>query len=117
MSAKNVAKKLKKIQKNIYYISALEIQVLKTRVYLQVYGYQGSIHQLICAVSFAQTARWEDILTHSVWQTANKFGKKCTNLSLKFRVLRIDGIERQFLPNLVCQYLTIGKQSLVKLAH
>jgi len=29
---------------------------------------------------------------HGVWKTANKFGKKCANLSLKFGVLIIGEI-------------------------
>jgi len=34
-------------------------------------------------------------LAHSVWQMANKFGKKCANLSLKLEVLIVGEIEQQ----------------------
>jgi len=34
-------------------------------------------------------------LAHSVWQTANKIGKKCTNLSLTFGALIVGEIKEQ----------------------
>jgi len=45
---------------------------------------------------------------HSVWQTANKFGKECANLSLKFGVLIVVEIERQKLPIKTLMKMTPG---------
>ncbi len=46
--------------------------------------------------AFLYTHNYSPFLVHIVWQTANKFGKKCANLSLKLRVLIIGEIEQQF---------------------
>ncbi len=52
---------------------------------------------------------------HSVWQIANKFGKKFANLCLKFGVLIIGEIAWQFfLPNAVCRKLFAWQKHLVK---
>jgi len=50
----------------------------------------------ICACSFFVQTGWEAFSALSVWQTANNFGKKCVNLSLKFGVLIVGEIEGQF---------------------
>jgi len=43
-------------------------------------------------------------LAPSVWKTGNKFGKNCTNLSLKFGVLNVSEFEQRFfLPNVAWQ--------------
>ncbi len=41
-------------------------------------------------------------MAQSVWQTMKKFGKNCTNLSLKFGVLIVDEIEQQFFRQMLC---------------
>jgi hypothetical protein len=46
--------------------------------------------------AFSQEQNENPFLAHSVWQTAIKLAKKCTNLSLKFGVLIVGEIEQQF---------------------
>ncbi len=50
-------------------------------------------------------------LAHNAWRTANKFGKKCTNLSFKFGVLMLVRLNCNFL---CAGYFLFGKKSLVK---
>jgi len=52
-------------------------------------------HKHFCS-TFSRTIRKGGVLLpNGVWQMANKFGKKCTNLSLKFGVLFVGEIDER----------------------
>jgi hypothetical protein len=51
---------------------------------------------------------------HIVWRMANKFGKKCANLSLKFGVLIVCEIERLFFAKCCVPEAIAWQKSLVK---